>query len=186
MKRWTDEHTRRLAHTGLLFALCCAFSLAESALSGWVGLPPGVRPGLANVVVMYALFFLGRRPAAALVLLKAAFGALTRGLTAGFLSLCGGGLALLALCILQGVGGGRFSWATLSICGALAHNIGQLAGIRLWLGRTIWYYLPVLLVSGVVCGLLCAAVLRLSLPALARAPLARQTPPEQGTGTRPQ
>ena len=181
-----NNKTRQVALSGLLFALAMALSFMESAITLLLGLIPGVKIGLANIVVMYALFFLGRRPAAALVLLKAAFGALTRGLTAGFLSLCGGGLALLTLCILQKVGGGRFSWATLSICGALAHNIGQLAGIRLWLGRTIWYYLPVLLVSGVVCGLLCAAVLRLSLPALARAPLARQTPPEQGTGTRPQ
>ena len=185
MRRWTDEKSRRLARAGLLFALCCALSLAESALTGWVGLPPGVKPGLANVVVMYALFFLGGRSAAALVLLKAAFGALTRGLSAGLLSLCGGGLSLAVLWALEKAGKGRWSWVALSVCGALAHNLGQLAALAVWMGSTaVFYYWPVLLLSGVGCGALSATVLRLAAPALRGLPTQGGRRPHSG-GDRP-
>lgn len=161
MRQTTDTRTKKLARTGLLFALCCALSAAESMLGGWVGLPPGVKPGLANVAVMYTLFFVGWRSAAALVVLKALFGALTRGLTAGFLSLCGGGLSFALLCLLLAVGHGRISWTMLSAAGALAHNVGQLGGMALQLGSgAVLYYLPVLVLAGIGCGVLSAVALR--------------------------
>ena len=51
---------------------------ASSAAVSYTHLP-GVKLGLANVVVMYALFFLGRGSAFTLVLLKSFFVLLTRG-----------------------------------------------------------------------------------------------------------
>ena len=55
-----NEKTRRVALMGLLFALSVVLSFLEGTLTPLLGLPPGVKLGLANVVVMYALFFLGR------------------------------------------------------------------------------------------------------------------------------
>ena len=52
---------------GLLFALSVVLSFLEGTLTPLLGLPPGVKLGLANVVVMYALFFLGRGSAFTLV-----------------------------------------------------------------------------------------------------------------------
>lgn len=153
-----NDATRRLARGALLLALCCALSMAESLLAGWVGLPPGVKPGLANVVVMYALFFLGWRQAAALWLLKAAFVLLTRGVLAGALSAAGGGMALAALWL---VGRRRQnSWTLVSVCGALAHNAGQTALLCAVLhsAAPLWY-LPVLTLAAVGCGTLSALVL---------------------------
>ena len=167
MDRKTDAKTRRVAQMGLLFALSCALSIAESMLTGWMGLPPGVKPGLANVVVMLTLFFAGGRPALVLVALKAAFGALTRGLTAGFLSACGGLLSLAVLWLLHRLAGRRIGTGLLSVCGALAHNAGQLLGVGLWLHSPLTlYYLPVLLLSAVGCGLLSGAAVQLCGKAL--------------------
>ena len=56
-----NEKTRRVALMGLLFALSVVLSFLEGTLTPLLGLPPGVKLGLANVVVMYALFFLGQR-----------------------------------------------------------------------------------------------------------------------------
>ena len=81
---------RRVALLGVLFALAAVLSLFEGALAGAMGLPPGVKPGLANTVVMFALLFLGLPPAACLAVLKALLALLTRGAVAGALSLCGG------------------------------------------------------------------------------------------------
>ena len=75
------KKTHEIALSGLLFALAMALSFIEGTL---------VIPGLANIVVMYALFFMGARQALYLDLLKALFVFLVSGWTAGFLSLCGG------------------------------------------------------------------------------------------------
>lgn len=176
MRSKGDRKTRRLALSAMLFALCCALSVLESVVTAPLGLPPGVKPGLANVVVMFSLFFLGWRPALALVVLKAAFGALVRGPAAGFLSLCGGLLSLGVLCLLLAVFKKRISWTMLSVSGALMHNFGQLLGISLWMRTTAaLYYLPVLVLAGIACGVLSSAVLTLLMPALKRSGLIADT-----------
>ena len=78
---------KEVALLGVLFALAMALSFMESALTPLLGLLPAMKLGLSNVVVMFALLFLPRRQALLLAILKAVFALLTRGVTAGFLSL---------------------------------------------------------------------------------------------------
>lgn len=159
---------RRVALTGLLFALALVFSLLESWVTPMMGLPPGVKLGLANIVVLYALLFLPRWQALALVLLKALFSLLVRGAFAGLLSLAGGLLSFLVMLVLLWPRV-KASVFLVSVAGAIAHNLGQLLVVRLWLGPFSLYYLPVLLISGLVMGALTALTLRALLPALRRA-----------------
>ena len=93
------KKTHEIALSGLLFALAMALSFIEGTLV-IPGLAPGMKLGLANIVVMYALFFMGARQALYLDLLKALFVFLVSGWTAGFLSLCGGLLSLLVMWML--------------------------------------------------------------------------------------
>lgn len=86
-----SQKARETAWTGMLFALAIALSYLESLVSPLLGLMPAIKLGLSNIVVMYALLFLRTRTALLLVVLKALFAFLTRGATAGFLSLCGRG-----------------------------------------------------------------------------------------------
>ena len=79
------KKTHEIALSGLLFALAMALSFIEGTLV-IPGLAPGMKLGLANIVVMYALFFMGARQALYLDLLKALFVFLVSGWTAGFLS----------------------------------------------------------------------------------------------------
>ena len=60
--RRSYEKTRHIALSGLLFALAMALSFIEGTLT-IPGLMPGMKLGLANIVVMYALFFLGPKQA---------------------------------------------------------------------------------------------------------------------------
>jgi heptaprenyl diphosphate synthase len=159
---------RQVALSGLLFALAMALSFMEGMLV-IPGLLPGMKLGLANIVVMYALFFMGPTQALILDLLKALFTFLVSGWTAGFLSLCGGLLSLLVMCLLYYVLPVRPTWFILSVSGALAHNIGQLLGASVILSsRLSLYYAPVMLVLGLVMGALTALTLRALLPALSR------------------
>ena len=150
--RRSYEKTRRIALSGLLFALAMALSFIEGTLT-IPGLLPGMKLGLANIVVMYALFFMGPRQALVLDVLKALFVFLVSGFTAGFLSLCGGLLSLLVMWVLYYLLPVRPTWFILSVCGALAHNIGQLLGAGVIISSSLsFYYAPVMLVLGLVMG----------------------------------
>ena len=178
--RWTDGAfvpgplldglgmTIRIALSGLLFALAMALSFIEGTLT-IPGLLPGMKLGLANIVVMYALFFMGPRQALVLDVLKALFVFLVSGFTAGFLSLCGGLLSLLVMWVLYYLLPVRPTWFILSVCGALAHNIGQLLGAGVIISSSLsFYYAPVMLVLGLVMGALTSITLKALLPALGK------------------
>lgn len=159
---------KQIALSGLLFALAMALSFLEGSVV-LPGLLPGMKLGLANIVVMYALFFMGPRQALILDVLKALFVFLVSGFTAGFLSLCGGLLSFLVMWLLYYVLPVRPTWFILSVCGALAHNIGQLIGAGVIISSSLsFYYAPVMLVLGLVMGALTSLTLRALLPALKR------------------
>lgn len=167
-----QSKTKRIALLGMLFALSIVLSFAESAIAPLLGLPPGVKPGLANIVVMYAMFFLGAKDAMALVVLKSLFGALTRGVMAGALSLGGGVLSLLAMLLLFWIfrKDKEPPYFILSVSGAIMHNLGQLLMLNLLFTQSIYtfYYAPVLLISGLVMGAVTALMLKTLMPALRR------------------
>ena len=143
------KKTQEIALSGLLFALAMALSFIEGTLV-IPGLAPGMKLGLANIVVMYALFFMGVRQALYLDLLKAL-------------------LSLLVMWVLYYKLPFRPTWFILSVCGALSHNIGQLLGAGLILSSAMsLYYAPVMLVLGLVMGALTSLTLRAILPALGR------------------
>ena len=166
MRNQKPSKAKQVALSGMLFALAMALSFAEGTLT-IPGLLPGMKLGLANVVVMYALLFMGARQALILDVLKALFVFLVSGPTAGFLSLCGGLLSLLVMWALYDLLPLRPTWFILSVCGALAHNVGQLIGAGFLLSSALsLYYAPVMLVLGLVMGGLTALILRALLPAL--------------------
>ena len=163
-----NSKAHHIALSGLLFALAMALSFVEGSLV-IPGLLPGMKLGLANIVVMYALFFMGAKQALVLDVLKAFFVFLVSVWTAGFLSLCGGLLSLLVMWVLYYHFPVRPTWYILSVCGALAHNIGQLLGASVVLSSAMsLYYAPVMLVLGLVMGALTSVTLRAILPALGR------------------
>ena len=99
---------------------------------------------------MYALLFLRTRTALLLVVLKALFAFLTRGATAGFLSLCGGVLSLVVMLVLLHL---PVSGYIFCAGAALAHNLGQLAGAAVLLSSAMALgYAPVLLAAGLAVG----------------------------------
>lgn len=150
---------------GLMCALAVALSFLEGLLPPLVPVP-GVKLGLSNVVVMYAVFVLGPRYALTLALLKALFAGLLRGFMAGVLAGCGGIASVTIMLLLLWALQTRASYVTVSVAGAVTHNLGQLACAGVLLQVNLFYYLPVLLASGVGMGILTAILLRVVLPYL--------------------
>ena len=162
-----NKRTVIITTTAMMFALIMVFSVLESSLTPLLGLPPGVRIGLANIVVMYSLFFINKPTACLLVILKSIFVFITRGTMAGLLSFSGGTLAFIVMVLLIIVFKDKISILILSIAGAIAHNLGQLVIASLLLHHNlVFVYFPVLLVSGVVVGAITGSLLRASLSIL--------------------
>ena len=121
------KNTRYLTTMGLLLALACGISFLETLLP----LPLGVKPGLSSIVVMYVLLFMDARSAWLLTVLKSGFVFLTRGVTAGIMSLSGGIASLCVMLLLLRLL--LCSTLLMSISGAISHNLGQLLAAMLLL-----------------------------------------------------
>ena len=156
--------SRKIAVCGLLGALALVLTLLEGMLPQIPGLPPGARPGLSNIVTMFAAGSLGLPYALAIALIKGVFAFLTRGVTAGLMSLSGGLMSTLAMWVVWKKT--RFSLLFTGVCGALAHNAAQLCIAVLLTGRAALFYIPAMLLLSIVCGLCTGLVLRLLLPLL--------------------
>ena len=148
---------------GLLFALTAALNMLESIFSAF--LPAGIRVGLSNIVIMTAILGINLPSAALLVLLKAAMVLLTRGLTAGIMSLCGSLAAFAVTALLFGKTG--CSYILISVLGAIAHSIGQLCIASVLLGTVyVFAYAPVLIIASVITGVCTGLVLKAVFPLL--------------------
>ncbi len=148
-----SEALRRLTALSLLFALAMIFSFVESRLPTFVPIP-GVKLGLCNVVVIFALLRLGAPSAIAVSLLRVLLSSILFGNAAAFLySLAGAILSLAVMILLKK--SKLFSPIGISVAGGVMHNVGQLLMAWLVLGTAgVMYYLPVLLIAGVIAGTL--------------------------------
>ena len=142
----------RVAYFGVFTALALIFSYVESLIPFQIGIP-GVKLGLANLIIVIALYKMSLREAYLL--------SVTRVVLAGFIfgsmlsilySLAGALLSLTAMALLKRNGG--FSVLGVSIGGGVMHNVGQLA-VAMFVVQTfsVSYYVPVLLVAGLLTGL---------------------------------
>lgn len=147
-------------------AILAALALALSYVEGMFPLPvplPGFKLGLANIVTLFALYTLGAPSALAILLVRVLLGAVFAGNASALLYSLLGGFAAMAVMIALSRARGLSVYGV-SIGGAAAHNIGQVAAAMLTLGNAApTAYLPVLLVvavfSGALTGLICSLLL---------------------------
>ena len=142
---------KNLARYALLTALAMVLSWLESLLV-FPGLLPGMKVGLANIVVVFALYRMGLREAAVLSLARVLLVSFTFGNAYSFAySLAGAALSLTVMAGLKKWD--RFSLLGVSVAGGVCHNLGQLAVAMAVLGTArLGWYLPVLLASGTAAG----------------------------------
>lgn len=144
--------TSKIARYGLLIALAFIFSYIENVLVPPV-LIPGIKLGLANVVVVVALYRMGNLSAVLVSVIRVLLSGLTFGNPNMMIySFAGCTLSLLVMVLLKKTG--KVGLLGVSLAGGVMHNIGQLAAAAFALGNTaVFSYLPVLLVSGSAAGL---------------------------------
>ena len=143
--------TRRMARYALLTSLAMVLSWLESMVPVSAA-APGVKLGLTNLVVIFALYRMGLRDAAAISLARVGLVSMTFGNAYSFAySLAGAALSLAVMAGLKRLD--RFSLLGVSIAGAVCHNLAQLLVAMAVLGTAqLGWYLPALLISGVAAG----------------------------------
>ena len=139
------KKTKRLVLLAMLTAVAMILSYVESLLPS-VGIP-GVKMGLANIAVIFALFRFGWKEAAALSLVRVVLVSLLFGSVGAMLySLAGAVLSLAVMALLRRID--RFSTVGISVAGGVAHNAGQILMAMLILQtKQLLGYLPVLLLD---------------------------------------
>lgn len=148
---------KKAAFLGIFLALALIFSYVESMIPFFFGVP-GMKLGLANIVIVILLYCIGP---------KEAYGvSVARVLLAGFLfgnlysiiySLAGALLSLTVMFLMKKTD--KFKIISVSAVGGICHNIGQLIVAMIAVENyRISYYLPVLLIAGLVTGILIGIV----------------------------
>ncbi|MDF2906521.1 MAG: putative rane protein [Herbinix sp.] len=145
--------SKKIATYGLLVALAFILSYIESLFPVFIAIP-GIKLGLANLVVITAIYKMGVKEAFVLSIIRIVLVGFTFGNPSTMMfSLVGGLLSWLLMVIFQKTK--LFSTIGVSIIGGIAHNIGQiLVAILVVENIDIIYYLPVLLIFGVIMGAL--------------------------------
>lgn len=142
---------RRLAVAGLLLALSLLLGYVESLIPIAPGIP-GVKLGLANLVVLLGLFFLPLSDTLLILISRIVLSSFLFGSLSGMLySMAGGIFAFLAMVLLKKTR--LFSMTGVSIAGGVAHNLAQLlTAMAVLQSPALLGYAPVLLLAGTIAG----------------------------------
>ena len=144
-------NNRKIARYALLVALAMVLSWVESLVPVTAAMP-GVKLGLTNLVVIFALYRMSLRDAAVISLIRVLLVSFTFGNAYAFAySTAGAVLSLAVMALLKKTG--KFSTVGVSVSGGVFHNVGQILVAMAVLGTgKIALYLPVLMVSGLAAG----------------------------------
>lgn len=145
--------TKKIAYLGLLIALAFVFSYIEFLIPVNIGVP-GAKLGLANLVVIVALYTLGERDAFLLSVVRIVLVGFTFANMASMIySLAGGILSYLVMVIAKRTK--LLSMTGVSVLGGVFHNVGQIiVAILVLETASLVYYLPVLLIAGITSGVI--------------------------------
>lgn len=148
---------KKVALLGVFLALALVCSYIESLIPFYFG-APGIKLGLANIMVLLTLYLMGPREAAALSVMRV--------LLAGFLfgnafsilySFAGALLSFSVMYLLWKTG--KLHMVSVSIAGGISHNLGQIAVAALLVQNyRILLYFVILYFVGIVTGALIGIV----------------------------
>jgi len=147
--------TRKMVLLSILISQALVLHVIERAIP--VPIPvPGVKLGLANIISLITIMLFGYKEAVLVVILRTLLGSFFGGGLSSFLySLAGGILSSTIMAYMYLKHKDIFSIPTISTVGAVFHNIGQIGVASLVISNIhLFYYLPVLLISGVITGVL--------------------------------
>ncbi len=145
--------SKKVAFLGLLIALAMILSYIETLIPPFVPVP-GIKLGLPNIAIIIVLYKVGWKEAICVSLIRVLLVSFMFGSVMSLLySLAGAILSFIVMLILMRIN--FFSKVVVSVAGGVFHNIGQVIVACLVTSTVqIVYYLPVLLISGTISGVI--------------------------------
>ena len=145
------NNTKKLTTLAITVSLALILSFIESRIPAFVAIP-GIKVGLANIAVIFTLYKLGAKEAVGVSIIRVLLVSMLFGSPVSMLySIAGAVLSLAVMIILKKLT--PLNEITVSICGGVMHNIGQICMASIMLStNVVIYYLPFLLLSGILAG----------------------------------
>ncbi len=150
MRRNNRFNVQRTALCGLLTAMMLVLGFIESMIPVAAGVP-GIKLGLSNGVLIFALYMLDAPTAFVLMIVKVVLsGLMFGGVSAMLYAMAGGVLSMLTMILLKRF---HFHMVVISMFGAVMHNVGQVVMAMLVLQTPkLMYYLAILMLVGLFMG----------------------------------
>ncbi|MCQ2542681.1 MAG: Gx transporter family protein [Lachnospiraceae bacterium] len=158
---------KKVAFIGLLIAFGLALSFLESLIPQVIPIP-GVKLGLANFAVLMTLYLFGFKEALIMNFARILLASMMFGSAFSFFyALSGALLSILIEVLLIKID--KMSEIGVSVAGGIAHNVGQIL-LAIIITKTIgvFYYLPFLIVSGILAGIVIGILVKKLRPVLKR------------------
>ena len=145
------SNTKRLTALALTISFALILSYIESRIPALVAIP-GIKAGLANIAVIFTLYKFGLKEAAAVSLIRVVIVSMLFGSPISMIySIAGAVLSLASMALLKRLT--PLNEISVSICGGIMHNVGQIAMASIMLStNAVVYYLPFLIRSGTLAG----------------------------------
>lgn len=149
--------TIKLTTLALMVTFALILSYIESRIPAFVAIP-GIKVGLANIAVIFALYKMGIGEAIALSAVRVVLVSLLFGNPVSLIySLAGAVLSLAVMFVLKKLT--PLGEVAVSVCGGVMHNVGQIVVASIILDtNVVAYYLPFLILSGTIAGVVVGAV----------------------------
>ena len=150
--RNSRNNTSRLTSLALTVSFALILSFVESRIPAFTTIP-GIKVGLANIAVIFTLYKFGIKEAIAVSAVRVLLVSMLFGSPISLIySISGAILSLSVMFLLKKLT--PLSTVAVSVSGGIMHNIGQICAASIMLGtNVVVYYLPFLLLSGTIAGI---------------------------------
>ncbi|QBD84654.1 Gx transporter family protein [Clostridium tetani] len=148
------KNIKKLVFISLLVSIALIIYIVEAQLPLLLPGIPGIKLGLSNSISLFALLTLGGKEALLIMFLRTILGSFLGGsMSSFFYSVAGGLFSNIIMIFLYNKFKDKLSLWSISIIGALFHNIGQLLVASIIIqDLRIYMYLPILMLSGIITG----------------------------------
>ena len=146
--------SKKTAFLGLFTSLALILSFAEFLIPPIFTYAPGIKIGLPNIIIIFLLYRFGIKSAAAVSFVRILITAMLFGSALSLIySIAGAALSLIVMWVLKRIN--AFSIPVVSIVGAILHNLAQICVAIILMGtKQLIFYLPALLLSGLISGVM--------------------------------
>lgn len=149
--RKRQVYTKRLATVSILLAVAFVLSWIELIVS--IPMPiPGIKIGLANLAILFTLYYCGGKEAFLVLVGRLILNAILFGnINSLIYSIAGGVLSFVVMLICKKFFPNQIIY--ISVIGGVFHNMGQLAAASIIMNTFLSWYIPYLIIGGILAGL---------------------------------